>query len=141
MQRKFEAEVLAALFGVLIILLDFGDDHTGLTIGNLDTIFGLRLWPVMDVIYPVASIVVFVAYGRSKTSKEWNIDAQTILPLAGYLIVLLLISVDDVSDVLKLGLKLPEAYWIPVMWLYPIISFITFFSFGHANEKTSQLTR
>ncbi len=92
----------------------------------------------MDVIYPVASILLFLAYGQAKGDGTLKINSKTILPLAGYVLVLLLISVDDFSDVLNLGLKFPEAYWIAMMWLYPLISFVTFFSYGQAKEKTGK---
>ncbi len=137
MQLKFKTEALIFLIGALVILLTFGDNHTGPNIGNLDTIFGLRLWPIMDVIYPLASILIFFAYGQAKNKENPESDTKGLLPLTIYLVALFLLSVDDVSDVLNLGLRFPEAYWIIMMWLYPIISFFTFFSYGQANEKQS----
>ena len=49
-QLNFLSDTLALFFGLLVIFLNFGDDHTGPTIGNLDTVFGLRFWPFVDVI-------------------------------------------------------------------------------------------
>ena len=138
MQVKFKTEAIVFLFGALVIMLNFGDDHTGPTIGNLDTIFGLRLWPLMDLIYPLASILLFLAYGEAKGGGTTKFNRKTILPLAGYLLALVLISVDDISTVLNLGLTLPETYWITAMWLYPILSFLTLFTYGQANEKTNK---
>lgn len=135
MQIKFKTEALAFLFGALVIMLNFGDDHTSPIIGNLDTIFGIRLWPVMDVIYPLASILLFLAYGAAKSGGNTKLNLKTILPIAVYAVALILISVDDISEVLNLGVKFPEAYWIAAMWLYPIISFFAFFSYGQATEK------
>ena len=126
------------LFGALVILLNFGDDHTSPIIGNLDTIFGLRLWPLMDVIYLLASVLLFLAYGKVKSGGVTNFNVKTILPLAVYLVALLLISVDDFSSVLNLGLTFPKAYWIAAMWLYPLVSFLAFFSYGQANEKATR---
>jgi len=140
LKLSFKCEVLAFLFGALIILLDFGDDHTGPTIGNLDTIFGLKLWPMMDVIYPLATIIVFLAYGQAKGNGELRFNSKTVLPLVAFVLALFLISIDDVSSVLNLGLTFPLAYWIVAMWLYPIVSFIAFFSFGQANEQASKTT-
>ena len=117
-------------------MLTFGDDHTGPTIGNLDTIFGLRLWPVMDVVYPLASILVFLAYGQAKRNGKTKFNPKAIVPLVVFGLSLLLICIDDISDVLNLGLRLPETYWIAVMWLYPVISFLTFFSYGQASKET-----
>ena len=69
MQLKFKTEALIFLFGALVILLTFGDNHTGPNIGNLDTIFGLRLWPIMDAIYPLASILFSSLTAKQKTKK------------------------------------------------------------------------
>ncbi len=135
MQLKFKSEVLALLFGAFVILLNFGDSHTGPTIGNLDTIFGLPFWPLMDVIYPLASIFIFIAYGRTKGNGFLKFNVKTALPLSAFLLALFLLSLDDISLVLNLGLGFPKAYWIAIMWLYPTISFLAFFSFGQGNQN------
>jgi len=126
---------------MFIILLNFGDDHTGLTIGNLDTIFGLRFWPLMDIIYPLASILIFLAYGVAKGNGGLKFNAKMVMPLAIYLLALFLISIDDVSQVLNLGLTLPEVYWIAMMWLYPAISFLAFFSFGKQTKNQALIQK
>ncbi len=108
MQLKFKTEALALLFGVLIIMLDFGDNHMGQNIGNLDTIFGLRLWPLMGVIYPLAAILIFIAYGQTKKSGNSNFSLKAVAPLAVFVLALFLVCIDDISDVLNLGLKFPE---------------------------------
>jgi len=128
------SEILALLFGVLLILLTFGDDHTGNTIGNLDTIFGLRFWPLMDIIYPLASILVFLYYGETKANGDLKINLKTTMLFLTYIVLLFLISVDDVLQVLGSSATLPRTYWIIIMWLYPIGSAIAFFAFGHENE-------
>jgi hypothetical protein len=135
MQINFKREFLAFLFGALVILLNFGDGHTGPTIGNLDTIFGVLLWPLMDIIYPLASIYVFITYGRAKSNGVLKFNVKTAIPLIAYLLAIFLLSIDDVSLVLNLGLGFPKAYWIAIMWLYPAISFLAFFSFGQANQN------
>ena len=61
-----KSEFLTLTFGGLLILVTFGDDHLANNIGNLDTIFGLHLWPVLDIVYPIASIGVFLLYGYVK---------------------------------------------------------------------------
>ena len=94
----------------------------------------------MDVIYPLATIIVFLAYGQAKGNGDLRFNLKTALPLVAFVVALFLISVDDVSEALNLGLTFPEAYWIAAMWLYPIISFLAFFSFGWANEKASKTT-
>lgn len=54
-----KSEVLALTFGVLLILITFGDSHLVYFVGNLDTIFGLAFWEPLDVLYKFASIVVY----------------------------------------------------------------------------------
>jgi hypothetical protein len=137
LRLKLKSEIIAFLFGAFIILLNFGDNHTGSTIGNLDTIFGLRFWPLMDIIYPLASILIFLAYGEAKGNGDLKFSIKTVMPFIVFILALFLISIDDISLVLNLGLTFPEIYWIVMMYLYPIISFLAFFSFGEANEKAN----
>ena len=138
MQLKLKTEALALLFGALVVLLDFGDNHMGPNIGNLDTIFGLRLWPLMDVIYPLAALLIFLAYGQAKGNGKSNLSLKAVAPLAVFLLALFLVCVDDFSDVLNLGLKFPETYWIAAMWLYPVISILAFIRFGQLNETINK---
>ncbi len=138
MQLKLKTEALALLFGALVVLLDFGDNHMGPNIGNLDTIFGLRLWPLMDVIYPLAALLIFLAYGQAKGNGKSNLSLKAGVPLAVFLLALFLVCVDDFSDVLNLGLKFPETYWIAAMWLYPVISILAFIRFGQLNETINK---
>jgi hypothetical protein len=137
MQIKFKSEMLAFLFGVLVILLIFGDQHMSPTIGNLDTIFGLRFWPLLDAAYFLGSIGVFLAYGHSK-GGALKFNPKTLVPLTAFVVALFMISVDDFFSVLSLDWKLPEPYWIAAMWLYLVVSFFAFFCFGEANEKINQ---
>ena len=135
LQLSFKSEVLALFFGALVAFLNFGDDHTSPLIGNLDTVFGLRLWHFVDFVVPLSSIVVFLVYGWVKRNGVLKLSVQTLLPLIVYLSVLFLISVDDVSDALNLGLTFPESYWIAMMWIYPIAAFLCFFWFGLASKR------
>jgi hypothetical protein len=74
----FKSEVLALAFGALLIFVTFGDAHIYWFIGNLDTIFGLTFWRVLDVFYPVASAVVFLLYGWVKgNGLKFNPQTQT----------------------------------------------------------------
>jgi hypothetical protein len=91
----------------------------------------------MDIIYPLASILIFLAYGEAKGNGGLKFSAKTVMPLAVYFLALFLICIDDVSQVLNLGLIFPKIYWIAMMWLYPFISFLAFFSFGETNEKSN----
>ena len=40
----FRSEVLSLAFGMLLILLTYGDAHMSSSVGNLDTIFGIDAW-------------------------------------------------------------------------------------------------
>ena len=63
-----KSDFLAMLFGMVMILIIFGDSLPVPNAGNLDTIFGKTWWPTMDVIYPLASIVIFLFYGNRKVA-------------------------------------------------------------------------
>jgi hypothetical protein len=129
---SLKSEVLALAFGMLLILLTFGDAHLTWQIGNLDTIFGHGFWRLLDVLYPLLSISVFLLYGREKGGIKINL--LTVGVFISYLVALALISVDDIAIVLNLSLTLPRTYWIAMEWFYPIYSIIAFFIFGKANQ-------
>ena len=131
-------EVLAFLFGMLLILLTFGDSRfqitiAGSAIGNLDAILGQSLWPVLDVFYPVATVAVFLLYGWSK-QRKLRISPGTVLLFLSFLAALTLIIIDDLAQGVGVDINLPQFYWNIVMWFYPICSAIAFFLFGKANE-------
>jgi hypothetical protein len=128
-----KSEILALTFGMLIILLTFGDAHLAGNVGNLDTIFGIAFWKPIDVLYPLASIAVFLLYGKLKGGLRFNI--VTVLAFLSYLFALSLISLDDIALALNLQITLPKSYWIAVEWFYPIYSSIALFIFGRANES------
>jgi len=69
---NWKSEGLALAFGMLIILLVFGDATQISWVGNLDIIFGLTYWRILKAIYPVASIAVFLLYGKSKGTMQFN---------------------------------------------------------------------
>jgi hypothetical protein len=132
---SLKSEIIALTFGVLLILLTFGDAHSVSSVGNLDTIFGPAFWKPLDVLYLLASIVVFLLYGKVKGGLKFNV--VTMLVLFSYLSALALISLDDVALVLNLQIIMSKGYWIGVEWFYPIYSCIAFFIFGKANARTS----
>ncbi len=139
----FRSEILAFGFGLLLLLITFGDNHPivpGITIGNLDTILGLKLWPVLDVVFPLATIAVFLLYGWSKGANLRTRHSMIIF--ATFLIVLALISLDDIGIGLNhLGIKftldLPAAYWIGISWIYPIYSAAAFFFLGRKGYQSN----
>ena len=88
-------EILALAFGMLIILTTFGDSHLAGNVGNLDTIFGLTFWRLLDVVYPVLSIVVFLMYGREKQGLKINLRSTVIF--SGFLVLLALMCLDDLQ--------------------------------------------
>ncbi len=126
-----KSEILALIFGMLLILVTFGDAHLSSEIGNLDTIFGLTYWKLLDVVYPVASVIVFLLYGKIRNGIKLNL--QKILILISFLIVLALISLDDVAIVFNLTIDLSHEYWIIIQWIYPIYSALAFFLFGRSR--------
>ena len=129
-----KSEIIALAFGALLILLTFGDAHLVSYVGNLDSIFGSFFWKPLDVMYAVASILVFLLYGKVKGGLRFN--AVTMLVFLSYLFALALISVDDISLVLNLHITMSNGYWIAVEWFYPIYSSIAFFIFGRAYVST-----
>ncbi len=140
-----KADFLALAFGALLVLLTFGDNHLGrmdgnVTIGNLDTIFGIRLWPVLDVIYPLATIAVFLLYGLAKGGRL-RITWKTFLLFVTFLLALALMIIDDLAIGLHRPIQLSYTYWVLISWIYPIYSGIAFFYFGRLhseNENRSQ---
>jgi hypothetical protein len=128
----WKSEIMALTFGVLLVLLTFGDSHLVGHIGNLDVIFGHFFWKPLDVLYPLASIAVFLLYGKVKGGLKFN--AVAILTFLSYLFALALISSDDIANVLNLQVTLSKDYWMAVEWFYPIYSSIAFFIFGRVNE-------
>jgi hypothetical protein len=134
-----KTEITALAFGVLLVLLTFGDSHLVGDVGNLDTIFGTVFWKPLDVLYVLVSILVFLLYGKLKGGLRLKL--VTVLVFLSYLFVVALISLDDIFLVLKLNLTLSTDYWIAVEWFYPVYSIIAFFVFGRANESKKIVLR
>ena len=130
---SYRSEILAFAFGALLIFLTFGDDYLSKNIGNLDTIFGLGLWPVLDVVWPIATIAIFLLYGREK-GNGLKINSTTVLLFLSFLTVLMLITVDDITLVLRISFNEPNTYGIVMMWVYPVYSGVAFFLFGEKHE-------
>lgn len=128
---RLKTEVLALAFGALLIFVTFGDAHLARNVGNLDVIFGSTLWQSLDAAYPIASIAVFLLYGKAKGG--FRINMLTVAMLLTYLIALALISIDDIAMVLNFSITLTKTYWVAIEWFYPIYSSIAFFIFGEAN--------
>jgi hypothetical protein len=120
------------------VLVTFGDSNLGkiggVTIGNLDTIFGYRLWPAMDVIYPLATITVFLLFGYVK-GNGFRVNVATVLLFVSFLAALALMNIDDIAIVLQLAVYPPKAYWVAISWIYPVYAACAFFLFGKFNAK------
>jgi len=127
------SEVIALVFGMLLILITFGDNHLVWSIGNLDTIFGRFYWRFLDVFYPLASILVFLLYGKAKGGLR--INTLTIMTFLSYLVVLTLVIIDDIAVTLHLSIFPTTSYWTIMEWVYPIYSCIAFFIFGKLNQS------
>ncbi len=139
---SFRRELFSFVFGVVLILLTFGDDHlgkiAGVTIGNLDTIFGYKLWPILDLIYPLTAVVIFLLYGWTNGTTPRTRWSSTFLFLS-FLLVLGLFSIDDIGIGLhnlgfQLGVALPRVYWLALSWAFPVYSGLSFFLFGNIRK-------
>jgi hypothetical protein len=62
---NFKTLILSLVLGMLLILVDFSDSWISGSIGNLDQIFGANLWHPLEIIYSLASITVFLLFGRA----------------------------------------------------------------------------
>ena len=138
---SLRSEILAFAFGALLILVTFGDGHIYLTVGNLDTIFGHLFWPALDTLYPLASIIIFLLYGWVK-GKGLKFNVITAFLFVSFVIVLILVNIDDLAQALNITLVPSQAYWTVMMWVYPVYSGVAFFSFGkrHETTRTAQKT-
>ena len=131
-----KTEVLAFAFGILLLLLTFGDNHnivTELTVGNLDNILGYTLWPVLDVIYPLATVAVLLLYCSSKGANLRT--KHSIFLILTFLAALALMDIDDIFIGLNMvgfqfTINPPVGYWIAISWVYPIYAAIVFFLLG-----------
>ena len=131
-----KSEIIAFAFGVLLILVTFGDGHIYWFVGNLDTIFGLAFWRVLDTSYPLASIAIFLLYGWVK-GDGLKINSVTVLLFASFVTVLALIYIDDIVQLLNFNLAPSKVYWTVITWVYPFYSSIAFFLFGKRHETVS----
>jgi hypothetical protein len=133
----FRKEILAFVFGVLLVLVTFGDNHLGsilgIPVGNLDAVFGQGFWPVFDVLYPLAIIGVFLVHGWSKGVKL-RVKSASMFVFVLFIVLLGLMNLDDFIiglDHLGLGLMFypPLGYWVMISWLFPFYSIVAFFVF------------
>lgn len=129
---SLRSEVLALVFGVFVVLIVFGDSHLNGCVGNLDTIFGVAYWKLLDVFYSFGAIAVFLLYGKVKGGLR--ISVLTIVIFVSFLVALALIDLDDIVLVLNLSLVPIKSYWVVVELFFPVYSVIAFFVFGKANQ-------
>jgi len=132
--QNLKCEITALAFGVILILITFGDSHLTANVGNLDTIFGTAHWKMLDIFLPSASIFLFLLYGKLKGGFKFSL--VTIAIFVSYIAVLALVILDDVSEALNLSINLTRNYWVAVEWIYPLYSFVAFFLFGSANHSS-----
>lgn len=127
-KTNLKSELLALVFGMLIILITFGDNRVYPLVGNLDNIFGPSFWRFMDVLYPLASIIVFLLYGKVRGGLR--IHALTVLVFLIFLMSLVMIIIDDIFTGLGRSIGLPVNYWGIASWVYPFVSASSFLAFG-----------
>jgi len=131
--KNLRSEILTLVFGMLIILIIFGDAGQADWVGNLDTIFGLGLGHLMDVIYPVAAVSVFLLYGKSKGALR--VKAANIWLFLIFLAAIIIMQVDDIFVVFNNTRVFPEVYWIIVRCVFFAASTSTFFLFGRSCKN------
>jgi len=88
----------------------------------------------MDVIYPAVTVAVFLLYGWAK-GGSLKINVATTLLFASFLLTLSLMNVDDLAIGLNHPIKLPQAYWAAISWVYPLYAACAFFLFGKLHEQ------
>ena len=136
---NLKREWLALAFGMIVIFIIFGDavpvQPGGLTeIGNLDTAFGLAYWRLVDIALPIASVVVFLLYG--KACGKIRVDLKTGSIITAFLLALILVILDDMFVVVGHPIILPETYWVVARWVYLFVSTSMFFVFGSVCAKS-----
>jgi hypothetical protein len=131
-EMSSKSDMIALVFGMLLILVTFNDSHLTGNIGNLDSIFGLAAWQLLDAAYALTSIAVFLLYGLAKGGLR--INARTIAIFLSFLITSALINIDDIAFVLHLPITPPKSYWVAVEWFYPIYSILALFVFGKESQ-------
>jgi hypothetical protein len=143
-EMGFKKELLALAFGVLLILVTFGDNHlgriVGMPVGNLDSVLGQRYWPVLDVVYPVATIAVFLLHG-SLIGKKLKMKSASTVVFVSFIVMLGFMNADDIIIGLNhLGLNLmvypPQEYWNIISLLYPIYATVAFFLFEQTLKSS-----
>ena len=136
-KTNLKSEVLAVVFGMLIILTTFGDNGVpNPSVGNLDSIFGLSpsFWhSFMDVLYPLASIIIFLLYG--KVRGVLRIRVSTILVFLIFLMSLAMIIIDDILGVLGYSPILPDLYEGIAQWVYLSVAIGSFLAFGWISAR------
>lgn len=130
---SWKSEILALVFGMLLILVTFGDAAQVDWVGNLDTIFGLNYWRFMDVIYPLATIIVFLLYGAVKGGIQ--IRPAPVLLFLALAAALVMISIDDFFEVIDRPITLSPVYWAAARWIYLLVAAGSFLSFGWVCQK------
>jgi hypothetical protein len=131
---SWQSEFFALVFGILMVLVLFGDKTQIAEVGNLDCIFGQALGHLMDVIYPIASMAIFILYGKSKGVIKFR--DKSILWLLTFFAGQVIIQFDDIySVVFNHTITLPNIWWTMARILYFVIAVVTFFAFGAACEK------
>jgi hypothetical protein len=132
-KMSWKSEALALAFGMFIILIIFGDSTSINGVGNLDTIFGQRFWPWMDVIYPLASVIIFLGYGKSKGAIKLRPKSSLLFLI--FLASLILIQFDDIFVVINHPIHLSDEYWTTARWIYFVVAISSLFTFGKECEK------
>jgi hypothetical protein len=127
---NWKSELLALVFGLLMVLVIFGDQAGVTGVGNLDTIFGSSRWFLMDIVYPLSSLIVFLIYGKSKGRLE--INRRSVLTLLAFLVAQIVIQFDDFVVLFYREVAFPQIYWTVIRLVYLFAAPGAFLAFGSA---------
>ena len=137
--------LLSLVFGVLLLWMDFNDvSPISDSVGNLDHVFGNSGWILLELLLPFISIVVFLLfgkyyYGAGKTLNSIQVyrfgSIKITLLLLAYLLLLILIDIDDLLKDLRIPSKLgvpsqSAGYWLLMELIYPVASIAIVIAFG-----------
>jgi hypothetical protein len=87
----------------------------------------------MDVLYPLASIMIFLLYGKVRGALR--IRVSTVLVFLIFLMSLAMIIIDDIFWVLGHSPILPDLYEGIAQWVYPFVAASSFLAFGWISAR------
>jgi len=109
--------------------MTFGDAAQPIGVGNLDNAFGHFFWPATDLIFPLASVAVFLLYGKSK--GVLHLRRANIMLFIAFLGAIIMIQLDDIFKIFDFSIILPIIYYPVARWVYAFTAITTFLALGY----------